>query len=106
MAEAGGWIRLRGARTHNLQSFDVQLFHNRLTVITGFSGSATSSLAFDTLDAESQRRGELPRSANPSACPFLRSVFSPRSIPARRHRRFRKRLFVTGNKRCTHTTKT
>jgi excinuclease ABC subunit A len=49
-------IRVRGARTHNLRNVDVDLPRNRLIVITGLSGSGKSSLAFDTLYAEGQRR--------------------------------------------------
>jgi excinuclease ABC subunit A len=49
-------IRIRGARTHNLQNLDVDLPRDRLIVITGLSGSGKSSLAFDTLYAEGQRR--------------------------------------------------
>ncbi|MDE2262259.1 MAG: excinuclease ABC subunit UvrA [Gammaproteobacteria bacterium] len=49
-------IRVRGARTHNLKSIDVDLPRERLIVITGLSGSGKSSLAFDTLYAEGQRR--------------------------------------------------
>ena len=49
-------IRIRGARTHNLKSVDLDLPRNRLVVITGLSGSGKSSLAFDTLYAEGQRR--------------------------------------------------
>ncbi len=49
-------IRVRGARTHNLRNIDVDLPRNALTVITGLSGSGKSSLAFDTLYAEGQRR--------------------------------------------------
>jgi len=49
-------IRIRGARTHNLKGIDVEIPHGRLTVITGVSGSGKSSLAFDTLYAEGQRR--------------------------------------------------
>ncbi len=49
-------IRIRGARTHNLKNLSLDLPRNRLTVITGLSGSGKSSLAFDTLYAEGQRR--------------------------------------------------
>src|SRR6202165_285586 len=49
-------IRVRGARTHNLKNIDVDLPRNRLIVLTGLSGSGKSSLAFDTLYAEGQRR--------------------------------------------------
>ena len=49
-------IRIRGARTHNLKNISIDLPRNRLTVITGLSGSGKSSLAFDTLYAEGQRR--------------------------------------------------
>ncbi len=49
-------IRIRGARTHNLRNVSLELPRNRLTVITGLSGSGKSSLAFDTLYAEGQRR--------------------------------------------------
>ena len=49
-------IRIRGARTHNLQNIDLELPRDRLIVITGLSGSGKSSLAFDTIYAEGQRR--------------------------------------------------
>jgi excinuclease ABC subunit A len=49
-------IRVRGARTHNLKSINVDLPRERLIVVTGLSGSGKSSLAFDTLYAEGQRR--------------------------------------------------
>ena len=49
-------IRIRGARTHNLRNIDVDLPRDKLIVITGLSGSGKSSLAFDTLYAEGQRR--------------------------------------------------
>ena len=49
-------IRIRGARTHNLKGIDLELPRERLIVITGLSGSGKSSLAFDTLYAEGQRR--------------------------------------------------
>ncbi|CDN32225.1 Excinuclease ABC subunit A [Mucinivorans hirudinis] len=49
-------IRVEGARVHNLKNIDVEIPHNSLTVITGLSGSGKSSLAFDTIYAEGQRR--------------------------------------------------
>ena len=49
-------IAVRGARQHNLKNIDVDIPHHRLTVVTGLSGSGKSSLAFDTLYAEGQRR--------------------------------------------------
>jgi excinuclease ABC subunit A len=55
-ARATDYIRVRGARTHNLKNINLDLPRNRLIVITGLSGSGKSSLAFDTLYAEGQRR--------------------------------------------------
>ncbi|MFT6805467.1 MAG: excinuclease ABC subunit A, partial [Glaciecola sp.] len=49
-------IEVRGARTHNLKNINIELPRNKLVVITGLSGSGKSSLAFDTLYAEGQRR--------------------------------------------------
>ena len=49
-------IVVRGARTHNLKNIDLELPRDQLIVITGLSGSGKSSLAFDTLYAEGQRR--------------------------------------------------
>src|SRR6202795_2890743 len=49
-------IVVRGAREHNLKSIDVEIPRNKLVVITGLSGSGKSSLAFDTIYAEGQRR--------------------------------------------------
>jgi excinuclease ABC subunit A len=51
-----GSIRIRGARGHNLKNIDVEIPRDRLVVVTGLSGSGKSSLAFDTLYAEGQRR--------------------------------------------------
>jgi excinuclease ABC subunit A len=56
MTEANGWIRVRGAREHNLHNLSLDLPRDRLTVLTGPSGSGKSSLAFDTLFAEGRRR--------------------------------------------------
>ena len=53
---ASGWIAVRGARVHNLRNIDVDLPRDRMVVITGLSGSGKSSLAFDTIYAEGQRR--------------------------------------------------
>lgn len=50
------WIEVKGARTHNLKNIDVDLPRGTMTVITGLSGSGKSSLAFDTIFAEGQRR--------------------------------------------------
>ncbi len=55
-SDTDAMIRIRGARTHNLKSINVDIPRSQLTVITGLSGSGKSSLAFDTLYAEGQRR--------------------------------------------------
>ncbi|MEX0841474.1 MAG: hypothetical protein WD039_04215, partial [Xanthobacteraceae bacterium] len=49
-------IAIRGAREHNLKNIDVEIPRDRLVVFTGLSGSGKSSLAFDTIYAEGQRR--------------------------------------------------
>ena len=51
-----GWIEVKGARTHNLKDISVNLPKGKFVVISGVSGSGKSSLAFDTLYAEGQRR--------------------------------------------------
>ncbi len=55
-SEHSGKLSVLGARVHNLKNIDVDIPHNSLTVITGLSGSGKSSLAFDTIFAEGQRR--------------------------------------------------
>jgi excinuclease ABC subunit A len=49
-------IIIKGARTHNLKNIDVEMPRNKMVAITGLSGSGKSSLAFDTIFAEGQRR--------------------------------------------------
>jgi len=56
VAENDNAIRVLGARVHNLKNIDFSIAHNAITVVTGVSGSGKSSLAFDTLYAEGQRR--------------------------------------------------
>ena len=55
-ASDNGLIKIRGAKVHNLKNIDVDLPRNKLIVFTGISGSGKSSLAFDTIYAEGQRR--------------------------------------------------
>lgn len=68
-------IRIRGARTHNLKNINLDLPRNQLVVITGLSGSGKSSLAFDTLYAEGQRR--YVESLSAYACQFLQLMEKP-----------------------------
>ncbi len=56
MAEEKQWIKIKGANEHNLKNIDVEIPRNELVVLTGLSGSGKSSLAFDTIYAEGQRR--------------------------------------------------
>ncbi|HUF57509.1 MAG TPA: excinuclease ABC subunit UvrA, partial [Thermohalobaculum sp.] len=69
------YISIRGAREHNLKGFDVELPRDTLTVITGLSGSGKSSLAFDTIYAEGQRR--YVESLSASARQFLQMMQKP-----------------------------
>jgi excinuclease ABC subunit A len=68
-------IVIRGARVHNLKNIDVELPRDRLVVVTGVSGSGKSSLAFDTLYAEGQRR--YLESLSADARQFLRQIEKP-----------------------------
>jgi len=56
MREDKEFIFIRGAKEHNLKNIDLKIPRNKLVVITGISGSGKSSLAFDTIYAEGQRR--------------------------------------------------
>ena len=60
-------IVVRGAREHNLKNVDVTVPRNKLVVITGVSGSGKSSLAFDTIYAEGQRRSSSPCQPTPGS---------------------------------------
>ncbi len=70
-----GWIRVHGASTHNLKHIDVAIPRNKMTVCTGLSGSGKSSLAFDTIFAEGQRR--YVESLSAYARQFLRQMQKP-----------------------------
>ena len=71
-----GFVRVRGAREHNLKNVDVDLPRDRLVVFTGVSGSGKSSLAFGTLYAEAQRR------YLESVSPYARRLFHQMEVPA------------------------
>ncbi len=72
---AGNMISVRGARTHNLKNISVDMPRNKMVVITGLSGSGKSSLAFDTIFAEGQRR--YIESLSSYARQFLRQMQKP-----------------------------
>jgi excinuclease ABC subunit A len=78
-------ILIRGARTHNLKNIDLTLPRDKLIVITGLSGSGKSSLAFDTLYAEGQRR--YVESLSAYARQFLSMMENPTSTPSKACRR-------------------
>ena len=72
---ASGFVRVRGARTNNLQDVDVEIPRDALVVFTGVSGSGKSSLAFGTLYAEAQRR------YLESVAPYARRLFDQMGVP-------------------------
>ncbi|MGD9713396.1 MAG: excinuclease ABC subunit A, partial [Thermomicrobiales bacterium] len=71
----GGYVRVRGAREHNLRDVDVDIPRDALVVFTGISGSGKSSLAFGTLYAEAQRR------YLESVSPYARRLFDQMPVP-------------------------
>ncbi len=72
---ASGFVRVRGAREHNLKNIDVDIPRDALVVFTGVSGSGKSSLAFGTLYAEAQRR------YLESVSPYARRLFHQMAVP-------------------------
>ncbi len=74
-APATGFVRVRGAREHNLKNIDVEIPRHQLVVFTGISGSGKSSLAFGTLYAEAQRR------YLESVAPYARRLFHQVGVP-------------------------
>jgi excinuclease ABC subunit A len=70
-----GFVRVRGAREHNLKNIDVDIPRHQLVVFTGISGSGKSSLAFGTLYAEAQRR------YLESVAPYARRLFHQLGVP-------------------------
>jgi excinuclease UvrABC ATPase subunit len=70
-----GFVRVRGAREHNLKDVSLDLPRNALVVFTGVSGSGKSSLAFGTLYAEAQRR------YLESVSPYARRLFHQMAVP-------------------------
>ena len=77
-------IVVRGARVHNLKNIDFEIPHNTMTVVTGVSGSGKSSLAFDTIYAEGQRR--YVESLSAYARQFLERIEKPDVDADRRNR--------------------
>src|SRR5579871_433600 len=73
--DAAGFVRVRGAREHNLKNIDVQIPRDALVVFTGVSGSGKSSLAFGTLYAEAQRR------YFESVSPYARRLIEQVAVP-------------------------
>ena len=73
--DATGFVRVRGAREHNLKNIDVEIPRDALVVFTGVSGSGKSSLAFGTLYAEAQRR------YLESVAPYARRLFEQQGVP-------------------------
>ncbi|MGK9608214.1 excinuclease ABC subunit A, partial [Salmonella enterica subsp. enterica] len=75
LAARPGFVRVRGAREHNLRNVDVDIPRDALVVFTGVSGSGKSSLAFSTLYAEAQRR------YFESVAPYARRLIDQVGVP-------------------------
>src|SRR5215210_4203191 len=75
MHDSSSFVRVRGARQHNLKNIDVEMPRDALVVFTGVSGSGKSSLAFGTLYAEAQRR------YLESVSPYARRLFDQMPVP-------------------------
>jgi len=75
MSSERGFVRVRGAREHNLKDVDVEIPRESLVVFTGVSGSGKSSLAFGTIYAEAQRR------YLESVSPYARRLFHQMAVP-------------------------
>ena len=75
METGDGFVRVRGAREHNLRDVSLEIPRNALVVFTGVSGSGKSSLAFGTLYAEAQRR------YLESVSPYARRLFHQMAVP-------------------------
>ena len=75
LAPRDGYVRVRGAREHNLKDISLDIPRNALVVFTGVSGSGKSSLAFGTLYAEAQRR------YLESVSPYARRLFHQMAVP-------------------------
>ncbi|MFW5853010.1 MAG: excinuclease ABC subunit UvrA [Patescibacteria group bacterium] len=75
MSQSEKYIHIKGAKTHNLKNIELKIPRDKLTVITGLSGSGKSSLAFDTIFAEGQRR--YIESLSAYARQFLRQMAKP-----------------------------
>ena len=68
------YIVIKGAKEHNLKNIDLEIPRNKLVVVTGLSGSGKSSLAFDTIYAEGQRKYVESLSAYASVCGLVRCI--------------------------------
>jgi excinuclease ABC subunit A len=85
-SQSEGFVRVRGAREHNLKNVDVEIPRDALVVFTGVSGSGKSSLAFGTLYAEAQRR------YFESVAPYARRLIDQARVPGASSRKVRRSM--------------